>query len=377
MRTTTRLLVALVLTLTASLLSLSEKLSFLQQVVRNKNPVNVLPADVVKYIHRHAGEAVLREKDKDTDMNLLHVGCASRCSVDVLRALVEACPATAFEADKYSMFPLHYAVEGSKQAVDVAVLAMLLRCAATPPPGVDDDASSLPSSLSSYPPACADRTGRLPLHHVSGASSVQPLDVVRSVLEAYPDAAGVEDSSGRLPVRYAVDRQLPEEVVELLLSAYPRGAHLLLIRALGAKEWGQAEALLRRYPEAAAVRSKNGKLLPLGVAVNKKAPLPVLLACVEAYPAAVTAERAAIGGFDFMTCFEAAAQVSTADAARLLQAVSPVDPRTGDEDKERRHGFWWTHVLSQTQDRHHAAVDLVLLASAAHVQVCPAAPGDW
>jgi hypothetical protein len=48
------------------------------------------------------------------------------------------------------------------------------------------------------------------------------VDVIRSLLEAYPVAARMTDSDGRLPIDIAAERQNDERILEMLVRAEPR-----------------------------------------------------------------------------------------------------------------------------------------------------------
>ena len=50
-----------------------------------------------------------------------------------------------------------------------------------------------------------------------------PASIILAVLEAYPEAARVKGSHGRLPLHHAVRLQLPGEIVSALIRAYPQG----------------------------------------------------------------------------------------------------------------------------------------------------------
>jgi hypothetical protein len=285
---------------------------------------------------------------RDNDGYLpIHIACMSKCSISIIHALLETYPESVFDKDlKYSKFPLQYLSE--EKTVDFESLAALLQL--------------YPLSASAK-----DSSGKLPLHHVSGATALQSKPIIQALLEAFPGGAGVADDKGKLPVFYAIEEDAPEDVLSLLLKAHPRGAHGLLIKALEGKQWQDAINILQEYPSAAGVRSKNGKILPLGVAVSKKAPLNVIITILDADPASAGADKESSGGFDFMTTLETAYQQSPEKACQLLLAVLPIDQTTGVE-YEHHSGFWWTSILSRTEDKYHDIVDLLLISCALQIQ---------
>ena len=54
-----------------------------------------------------------------------------------------------------------------------------------------------------------------------------PLEVVRALLDAYPQGAQTMATSGMLPLHIATASGAPLEVIRLLLNAYPQGAQTL------------------------------------------------------------------------------------------------------------------------------------------------------
>ena len=285
----------------------------LQTTLRNVVKAPVLVTEILDQI-RQSPDTIVHEKDKD-GCTLTHIACMSKCSAEIIQALLSVYPESSIELDRYNQLPLHYLFDGKKNDIDLSCLLVLL--------------NHRVSSMTIPPTGIKDRSGRLPLHHAAGATSLQSLNVIQALLSSYPEAASVEDSNGHVPVRYAIDENAPQEIVELLLQAYPKGAHTLLISALSSKDWDKAIQLIRKYPAAAGVRSKNGKILPLGVAMSKKAPYPVVQALLDAHPASVQAEKSAIDSFDFYEYFSSIFQHSPSDAANLLLAVLPINRATG------------------------------------------------
>ena len=288
----------------------------LQTTLRNIAKAPGLVSEILEQI-RQSPATIVQEKDKD-GCTLTHIACMSKCSAEIIQALLSVYPESSMELDRNNQLPLHYLFDGKKNDIDLSCLSALL----------DHRVSSM-----TIPPAgIKDRSGRLPLHHAAGATSLQSLNIIQALLSSYPEAACIEDSNGHVPVRYAIDENAPQEIIELLLQACPKGAHMLLISALGSKEWDKAEQLILKYPAAAGVRSKNGKVLPLGVAMSKKAPYHVIQSLLDAHPASVQAEKSAIDGFDFYNYFSSIFQNSPSDAAHLLSAVLPINRATGNSN---------------------------------------------
>ena len=68
-------------------------------------------------------------------------------------------------------------------------------------------------------------SGWLPLHYAACIRA--PLEVVRALLDAYPQGAQTMATSGMLPLHIATASGAPLEVIRLLLNAYPQGAQTL------------------------------------------------------------------------------------------------------------------------------------------------------
>ncbi|KAG1674738.1 hypothetical protein FOA52_013574 [Chlamydomonas sp. UWO 241] len=181
-----------------------------------------------------------------------------------------------------------------------------------------------------------DKEGRLPLHYAVIESSA-PLKVVEALLEAHPAGAAKQDNDGKLPLHLSMEPEFPSEgVIMALLAAYPEGAKvkadhgelplhcaawmaapfavvaaLLELHPGGAKKdddegslpltWllpgnrsrevlepGIVKALLDAHPGGAKVKDGEGTL-PLDRAVEREAPLKVVVALLEAYPEGVAA----------------------------------------------------------------------------------------
>lgn len=313
----------------------------LQSILRKPSG---LGSALVSHIKENQISVSIRDKDGYLP---IHVACMSKCNVLIIHALLEAYPQSAFDKDlKDNKLPLQYLVE--EKNVDIDCLTALL--------------SLYPLSAS-----IKDDSGKLPLHHVAGASTLQSYEVINALVEAYPTGAGITDDNLKLPVAYAIQTDAEKGIISKLLQAYPRGAHALLIKFLESKNWQDAIDIIHTYPTAAGVRSKNGKVLPLGVAVSKKAPLNVIIAILEADPSSAAADKVSTNGFDFMTTLEGAYLQSSSIASQLLLAVLPINQTSG-EEYEHHSGFWWTSILSRTEDKYHEIVDLILISCGSQIQ---------
>mmetsp|Transcript_3381 Transcript_3381/g.9622 ORF Transcript_3381/g.9622 Transcript_3381/m.9622 type:complete len:248 (+) Transcript_3381:275-1018(+) len=98
---------------------------------------------------------------------------------------------------------------------------------------------------------------RIPLH-IACRSDASP-DVVRRLLECYPDGAAADDNLGRLPIHYRLSNGADNGTIDALLKACPGSA-----RAFDRRGW-----------------------LPLHVAASVGASPHIIQSLVEAYPDAV------------------------------------------------------------------------------------------
>lgn len=120
---------------------------------------------------------------------------------DVLE-LVELNTALAKAQDDFGMLPLHWAC--TEPAVPLDVIKAL---------------------LAAFPQACQleNLSGMAPLH-VAISSKMTGL-AINALLQAYPEAAFMKDGSGRYPVELAMDNNLPKYTIDLIRKAGARAVH--------------------------------------------------------------------------------------------------------------------------------------------------------
>jgi hypothetical protein len=195
-----------------------------------------LGLDFIDHIKTNHDAVHLTDKDGYLP---IHIACMSKCKIDILNTLLQIYPESVLQKDlKNNQLPIHYLTEEKSIELD-CLRALLLH----------------------YPLSAGvkDKSGKLPLHYALSTKAEQSELVVRemvimSLVEAYPLGASVIDNSGKLPITYATDNSASESIINLLLKAYPEGAHALLIKAIEGKKWQEAEDLLHLYPAAAGVR---------------------------------------------------------------------------------------------------------------------------
>ena len=137
-------------------------------------------------------------------------------------------------------------------------------------------------------------SGRLLLHRAPLLGA--PVEVVRTLLDAYLEGARITDATGRLPLHYAVMARGQMEVVRVLLDAYPEGVgmtdnfgglplHYYVARAGASVEI--VRTLLDAYPEAAGMTDNINGRLPLHYAAERDAPVEeVVRVLLDAHPGA-------------------------------------------------------------------------------------------
>eukprot|EP01047_Picozoa_sp_COSAG01_P010075 COSAG01_NODE_423_length_17260_cov_203.736962_9_plen_1246_part_00 len=134
-----------------------------------------------------------------------------------------------------------------------------------------------------------NNAGNLPLH--LALQTKAPEETVRSLLQAYSDAAAEKDSAGNLPLHFALQTKAPEETVRSLLQAYGDAAaekdsagSLPLHFALHTKAPEKTvRSLLQAYGDAATKEDPHGKL-PLEVAMDQQLSVELFKWIADAMP---------------------------------------------------------------------------------------------
>mmetsp|Transcript_4507 Transcript_4507/g.8673 ORF Transcript_4507/g.8673 Transcript_4507/m.8673 type:complete len:558 (+) Transcript_4507:165-1838(+) len=147
--------------------------------------------------------------------------------------------------------------------------------------------------LAAYPEGSKsrDQDGWLPIHCACFYGASQP--VINALLESNPNGAHSKDDEGRMPLHYAALKAAPETVVSSLLRANPKAAvckddegRLPIHHACskGAPE-GAIEALLKVSSKGAQSKDDQGRL-PLHHACRKNASEIVVKTLLTVYPRA-------------------------------------------------------------------------------------------
>uniref|UniRef100_A0A6V2QNM8 Uncharacterized protein n=1 Tax=Ditylum brightwellii TaxID=49249 RepID=A0A6V2QNM8_9STRA len=130
----------------------------------------------------------------------------------------------------------------------------------------------------------------LPIHIACALGA--PVDVVDSLIEAYPESAREQETCyGRMPLHLACIYHVPLGVVNLLLSRFPSGAYFrdavgrtpIFYACTKGPSVDLIEALLDACPDAAKTVDYKG-WLPIHVACHMGASDDVILKLLDAYP---------------------------------------------------------------------------------------------
>eukprot|EP00588_Corethron_pennatum_P010504 CAMPEP_0194270720 /NCGR_PEP_ID=MMETSP0169-20130528/4650_1 /TAXON_ID=218684 /ORGANISM="Corethron pennatum, Strain L29A3" /LENGTH=378 /DNA_ID=CAMNT_0039012859 /DNA_START=58 /DNA_END=1194 /DNA_ORIENTATION=+ len=125
------------------------------------------------------------------------------------------------------------------------------------------------------------------------------VEVVRTLLDAYPEGPTKQDKNGWLPLHTACFHSAPPEVVRALLDAHPEGAreqncglglsplHLACDPCEDSVHPEVVRALLDVYPKGATKEDRTG-WIPLHLACKSRVPPEVVRALLDAYPEGAT-----------------------------------------------------------------------------------------
>jgi hypothetical protein len=237
----------------------------------------------------------------------LHLAIEEKCSQEVVEALLDAFPGVAKEENPFkSTLQLHRLVLGKPNAEDVqavidkypdavrtkekhGVLPLLLAV-------LHKASAEVIRVLLKANPSAAKTTFKshfgevvLPLHcainwHCS-------LDVVKALLDGYPEGAEARTSEGLLPLNVALRSSVSDEVRLLIFNAYPQAAKqkdplsendLPLHDAICMNASEEViRQLFNAYPQAAKEKMKDGRL-PIEACSENKASEDLILALLKA-----------------------------------------------------------------------------------------------
>ena len=254
----------------------------------------------------------------------LHLAAETMASPGVVRALMDANPEALLQGAVSGSLPLHLHLAAPGVAASPGVVALLLEGRGREAALKKDTFGRLPLHLAAewrapagvvralleLNPAAllaADRRGSLPLHLHCGAVGEASAEVLAALLEGRGrEAAAARDGRGRLALHLAArdnfvaggDNEAPVEAFRALIEANPGALleedgdkdlpiHVYLKGARGAASAEVVALLLEGGGREAAARKGSGGRLPLHLVADRRAPLGVVRALLEANPGAL------------------------------------------------------------------------------------------
>jgi len=133
-------------------------------------------------------------------------------------------------------------------------------------------------------------------------------DVVDILLETFPKGAMSKDNEGRIPLHHGCSKGAPEGVIEALLKAHPKGAQMkddqgrTALHHICRKSPSEdiARTLLRVYPRAAQIKDDQDKL-PIHYAVVNGSSSSVVSLLLTTFPESINVKN----GFGYTPLAEA------------------------------------------------------------------------
>ncbi len=179
---------------------------------------------------------------------LLHAACWYKASEDIIKMLFAVYPEAERVQNKFSNLPLYLALY---QNASPDVIRMIFEA---------------------YPRATEvqNNTGNFPLHIVSRCSA--PLDIIQMLFEAYPQAVKVQNEDGDLPLHCALQRVPCTNNISCCI--FDEKFHYHNVARFDPLP-DMIKLLLQEYPEAAKVKN-NGGDSPLYIACSSNTPLDII-----------------------------------------------------------------------------------------------------
>jgi len=143
---------------------------------------------------------------------------------------------------------------------------------------------------------CGNGDFPLPLH--AACHYCASYDVIKLLLDAYPEAAKVQNYRLDLPLHLALTLKAPSDAIKILLEAYPEGPKiqnmdgiLPLHFACERSTTDVAFMLLEAYPDGAKIQDAGGLLPLLGACQCKELDPNLVLLLLKAFPNGATIQN--------------------------------------------------------------------------------------
>lgn len=211
----------------------------------------------------------------------LHAACAKKAPLAAINSILAACGRhgeAVLERDKHGRTPLAIAISSNSSLSVISRLIKTCHRAA----------------------AVGDHNGHLPIHLACSGYDHGKLELVKLLLEAYPESAGRESNTGRTPLHIAIETNASVHLIRMLVISCPK----------------------------AVVMSGCG-LNPLFLAIRRNVPPEVIRCLVDANPSS-TMTRDRCDGFPLRRAVEQQAHLSTLESLITCpEVVTDADPHLG------------------------------------------------
>jgi len=219
----------------------------------------------------------IRERDRYGLMLPLHYACMYCASAEVVQFLIECWPESLQVGNMYGALPLHLACWGRPS---LAVIYYVL--------------DSFPQAVQMQ-----DECLRHPLHYACMRASGSELELIKRLVQVWPESIRVPDQNGFLPLHEALRHDKDLEIIQTLVEFWPESVQ---VRSLSLKDRGyhgrgplhlaclyQSSSVihyvLNLYPQAVQIKDEY-LTLPLHYALEREPALPLELIeqIVQAWP---------------------------------------------------------------------------------------------
>lgn len=264
----------------------------------------------------------------DNGMNVLHHATQHGASLDVIEWISNSYPKALQMTDKEKKTPLFYAIESR-----------------------NSDAC-IHSILKKWPMAARmkDETGITALH-LGLAKDPLPVESLKNIVAECPASAAVMDNEGNMPLRCAINKQAPDELIKIILEAFPNAAledqkipSVLNHVIENGSSFDLVETVLSNCPELSKRIDSEGNT-PLRFAIEKEASIEVINIILNAWPEA--AKRKDDEGMTLLHYV-----LSRNLAASIIEAILSACPESAlEKDREGK-----TALLYCVEQRHKSCV---------------------
>ena len=248
----------------------------------------------------------------------LHIAMVHQDNYDVIQSLIHYYPEATMICDDKGYLPLHYGIENM---YDTEILRALIQ-----------------AGKESAQYVCK---GRLALHMC--IEFKHNYRTIQLIVEAFPDAIFVKYMGMQhnqkyyelLPIHLALERQLDENIILLLLNTYCNDEDA----------------------SGCAVATDRVGYFPIHYAVKYHASLNIIKRLLHMYPGIVELKYEVTNN-KLLIHYAAEVDATPYAVAEILARTMPFDPVLGKPNP--KHYYTWTFVLSDTMDKYFDRIDIIL-----------------